>query len=197
MGIYVKECSHQIVKPKNCELAPITKAILNQVGLNQIMVTQSVRHLLSGVDLNFSKHSSIIDPKSGSLCDLYQVTKTVHKNTEHASENNSFAHFDPFLENVLNTIDHNIDDETFGVETLSKEVGMSERQLQRKIKTITDKSPNQLIISRRLRKAKETMMLQKYTIAEIAFQSGFSSPSYFSKCFKKEFGIQPTSMIQG
>jgi AraC-like DNA-binding protein len=87
-------------------------------------------------------------------------------------------------------------DESFGVEKLCREIGISERQLQRKLKAMTNKSPNQLISSVRLHRAKELLLEHPENIAEIAYQMGFSSPSYFSKCFKKEFGTSPSSLLQ-
>jgi AraC-like DNA-binding protein len=67
--------------------------------------------------------------------------------------------------------------------------------LQRKLKAITNKAPNQLISSVRLHRAKELLLEQNDNIAEIAFKTGFSNPSYFSKCFKKEFGISPSELF--
>uniref|UniRef100_UPI002631CB41 helix-turn-helix domain-containing protein n=1 Tax=uncultured Aquimarina sp. TaxID=575652 RepID=UPI002631CB41 len=60
---------------------------------------------------------------------------------------------------------------------------------------ITNKSPNQLISSVRLQYAKELLLDQENTVAEIAFRTGFSSPSYFSKCFKKEFSVSPSELV--
>ncbi|MCB0847432.1 MAG: helix-turn-helix transcriptional regulator, partial [Bacteroidetes bacterium] len=70
------------------------------------------------------------------------------------------------------------------------------RQLQRKLKAITNKSPIQLISSVRLHRAKELILGNNYNIAEISYRTGFSSPSYFSKCFKKEFGHSPSSLLE-
>jgi len=66
--------------------------------------------------------------------------------------------------------------------------------LQRRIKDATGKSPSQLITFIRLNKAKSALLTNTDTVAEIAFKYGFSSPSYFSKCFKKEFGVRPTEV---
>jgi AraC-like DNA-binding protein len=102
---------------------------------------------------------------------------------------------DSFLEDVLQSIDANLENELFGVEMLCRELGISERQLQRKLKATTNKSPNQLISSVRLHRAKELMISKKYNISEIAYKTGFSNPAYFSKCFKKEFGLSPSELI--
>jgi AraC-like DNA-binding protein len=96
----------------------------------------------------------------------------------------------------LQSIDNNLTSDAFGVEMLCRELGMSERKLQRKLKAITNKSPNQLITSVRLHRAKELLTEQEKNIAEAAFKTGFSSPSYFTKCFKKEFGITPSDLLQ-
>ena len=100
------------------------------------------------------------------------------------------------LEKVLKCIDDHLEDDTFNVEKLCKELGVSERQIQRKLKAKTNKSPIQLISSVRLHRAKELLLQNKFNIAEIAYQTGFSSPSYFSKSFKREFGTSPSSLIQ-
>jgi AraC-like DNA-binding protein len=103
---------------------------------------------------------------------------------------------DSLLEDILQSIDNNLTSDAFGVEMLCRELGMSERKLQRKLKAITNKSPNQLITSVRLHRAKELLTEQEKNIAEAAFKTGFSSPSYFTKCFKKEFGITPSDLLQ-
>ena len=77
---------------------------------------------------------------------------------------------------------------------LCKEVGVSERQLQRKLKELAQISPNQLISSMRLNLAKEFLLSTQDSISEIAFKTGFSNPSYFSKCFRKEFNISPSDL---
>jgi TolB-like protein/AraC-like DNA-binding protein len=74
---------------------------------------------------------------------------------------------------------------------LAREIGISRYQLNRRLKVISGKSPNQVIREFRLQKAFELMQLRAITISEIAYQVGFSSPSYFNACFKKYFGYPP------
>ena len=193
-GIYMQERSLADVEGKNESSDDLAGKILALAYPNQILITQGIKHLLSGVDLCLSKHNTIFDEQSVSPCVLFQVgQKESVSNVTMASINSNEAQPVTFLESVLESIEKHLSNESFGVEILSRETGVSERQLQRKIKSLTNKSPNQLINSIRLNKAKELLMLQQYTVAEIAFMTGFSSPSYFSKCFKKEFGISPTS----
>ena len=175
------------------ETAYLLKSMQEHSKPHQLLVTQTVKNLLSGAGLSFTPHTTLLNAQMGETHSLFSVTDQsgaeVHLKTEASSylaQNNSF------LENVLQCINEHIDNPAFGVETFCKEIGISERQLQRKLKAITNKSPIQMISSVRLHRAKELMLSSEDTIAEIAFQTGFSSPSYFSKCFKKEFGLSPS-----
>jgi DNA-binding response OmpR family regulator len=101
-----------------------------------------------------------------------------------------------FIKKVLRIINEHISEEKFSVEELRKEIYMSTRHLQRKVMALTGKSPIQLIRSIRLYNAKKQIKEQKGTIAEIAYNLGFSSPAYFTKCFKDEFGYSPTDLVK-
>jgi AraC-like DNA-binding protein len=87
-----------------------------------------------------------------------------------------------------------MNDENFSVEDFSSEVGMSRVQLHRKLKAITGKSASRYLRSYRLSIAKEMIEAKKGNISEIAYSVGFSSPVYFSKCFKEEFGFTPSEV---
>jgi len=100
------------------------------------------------------------------------------------------------LEKVLTCITDHLNDNQFSVETICTHVGLSERQLQRRLKQIINQTPNQIIRSVRLERAKELLLETPDRIADIAMQTGFFSPSYFSKCFKKNFGVSPSDFIE-
>lgn len=99
-----------------------------------------------------------------------------------------------FLRQVLETIEANMDEETFSVVELSQAVSMSRSQLHRKLKALTDKSPNQIIREMRLQRAKELLEKGAGNASEIAFMVGFNSLAYFSKCFKDQFGVSPSEV---
>ncbi|MCB0705144.1 MAG: response regulator [Saprospiraceae bacterium] len=101
---------------------------------------------------------------------------------------------DTFINLILSTIEEHIDDELFGVRELAIRVNMSRSQLHRKLKALTEKSPNEIIREVRLNRAKELLEKQAGNASEVAFMVGFSSASYFSKCFKDQFGISPTEV---
>jgi AraC-like DNA-binding protein len=100
-----------------------------------------------------------------------------------------------FLGNVKTIVEDFLDDETFGVENLSRAVGMSRSQLHRKLKAMTNQSPNQIIRTMRLVRAKELLEKKAGNASEIAFMVGFNSLAYFSKCYKDHFGVSPSEVI--
>ncbi|MGB6153497.1 MAG: helix-turn-helix transcriptional regulator, partial [Pricia sp.] len=170
------------------------ESILNQAEPGQILITQTVKYLLSGAGLNFTENKSVFELTSGEPILLYGVTDDSRLDDQTSFDPQELPKYDSILENVLQCIDVHLDDEIFGVEVLCKEIGVSERQLQRKLKAITNKSPIQLISSVRLHRAKELLLQHQDNISEIAYQTGFSNPSYFSKSFKKEFGLSPSAI---
>lgn len=101
---------------------------------------------------------------------------------------------DQFLEDTLKVIRTNIDNELFSVGDLAKEVGFSRSQLNRKLKAICNKTPNQLIIEFRLNEAKRMLEDKAGTVSEIAYSVGYSNMSYFTKSFKEQFGLLPSKI---
>lgn len=196
IGIHIKESivneSHFISR----ETDNFIGLLLGEAKPDQILITQAVKFLLSGAGLNIVLYKTIFEPVSGEQLGLYVITD--HLGSDAPSDElrpRQLPQNASFLENVLQSIDAHLSDEMFGVEILCNAISISERQLQRKLKAITNKSPNQLISSVRLHRAKELLLEQNDNIAEIAFKTGFSNPSYFSKCFKKEFGISPSELF--
>ncbi|MCB9285589.1 MAG: response regulator [Lewinellaceae bacterium] len=99
-----------------------------------------------------------------------------------------------FLRRIREAIEANLEDEGFGVVELGQQVGMSRSQLHRKLSALTGYSPNEVIRNMRLERAKQLLEKKAGTAAEIAFNCGFSSPAYFTKCFKEYFGKLPSEI---
>ncbi|WP_299218708.1 alpha/beta fold hydrolase [uncultured Aquimarina sp.] len=193
LGIDIKECFVEHCICEQTENFEVT--IFQQPVPNQIILTQTVKNLLLGSGVSLAPHKANFKTASGECISLYTVVENLKLDTLQNSDQDRLAKHNSFLEKVLQNIYNHLSNDCFGVTTLCKEIGVSERQLQRKLKAITNKSPNQLISSVRLQYAKELLLDQENTVAEIAFQTGFSSPSYFSKCFKKEFAVSPSELI--
>lgn len=101
----------------------------------------------------------------------------------------------PFLQELYLVLDEQLDNPQLGVELLASRMNMSKSTLNRKLKTLLDISTNDLIRRYRLQKAAQ-MIREGVEIAGAAYRSGFSSPSYFSQCFKEEYGMTPTSFSE-
>lgn len=100
-----------------------------------------------------------------------------------------------FLKKVHECIEAYLSDEQFGVEFLAQEVGLSRSQLNRKLRALTDMSPNKLIQSVRLQKAKAMLLAGAGSVSEVAFETGFNSTAYFVKCFGDKYGQTPGSLL--
>lgn len=99
-----------------------------------------------------------------------------------------------FLTKVMETIEANMHEDDFGVEQFAREVAMSRSQLHRKLVALTGQSPSEVLRNTRLLRAKELLQKRAATPSEVAFKVGFNSHTYFSKCFKEEFGISPSEV---
>lgn len=95
-----------------------------------------------------------------------------------------------FLEQLFDITEDNLSDHEFNVEKLCRDIGVSRSQLYRKVKSTTGNSPVAFIRDMRLNKALSLIKENKYNLAEIAMEIGYSNPSYFSKCFKEKYGVK-------
>ncbi len=101
-----------------------------------------------------------------------------------------------FVEKFKALIDAKMGDSGLNVEDLGKDMGLSRVQLYRKIKSLTNYSPNELLRIARLKKAASLLASSDMTVAEVGYEVGFSSPSYFTKCYKEQFGESPTDLLK-
>ncbi|MEO1033023.1 MAG: ATP-binding protein [Bacteroidota bacterium] len=96
-----------------------------------------------------------------------------------------------FLEKIVDTIETHIENESFGVSELADSVSLSRSQLHRKLLSLTNQTPSFFIRKYRLERAKQLLEKGAGRVSDIAYSVGFSSPSYFTKCFTETFGISP------
>ena len=96
-----------------------------------------------------------------------------------------------FMADFGRVVRERMSDSSLSVETISSALGLSRVQMYRKVKQLTGQSPVEIIRVTRLKKAERLLKTTQMTVSEISYDVGFSSPSYFSKCFKDYFGVQP------
>jgi YesN/AraC family two-component response regulator len=93
-------------------------------------------------------------------------------------------------------IEENVANANLNVNFLAEQLGISRSGLFAKIKSLTDITPNEMITVVRLKRAAILLQEGKYLVSEVGYMVGFSSPSYFSKCFQKQFGVKPGDYVK-
>lgn len=101
-----------------------------------------------------------------------------------------------FIEKFRQVVEENILESDLNVDEIGQRLGLSRVQLYRKIKSLTNYPPNELIRIIRLKAAEQEMLTSDKTISEIAYATGFSSPSYFTKCFREYFNESPSDYLK-
>jgi len=101
-----------------------------------------------------------------------------------------------FLEKLFEILELNWQDSDFNVEDYAQKMTMSQSQLYRKIVALAGFTPNILLKEYRLDKARKELRKRSSNVSQVTFNAGFSSPSYFTKCFKKKFGMLPLSYLE-
>ncbi|WP_291528805.1 hybrid sensor histidine kinase/response regulator transcription factor [Bacteroides sp. UBA939] len=101
-----------------------------------------------------------------------------------------------FLQSIIDSIEQHLEETEFDLEQLSTEMNMSKSTLYRKIKSMTGLTPLDFVRNIKMKRACMMLLSHTQNISEISYAVGFSSPKYFTKCFKDEFGITPTEYQQ-
>lgn len=103
---------------------------------------------------------------------------------------------DQFMRKFISLIEENYADSAFSIEKGSEKLGLSRVHLYRKVKELAGVTPTDFLRDYRLKKASEMLKQKSGTISEIAYATGFSSPAYFSKCFKAVYNITPSDFME-
>ena len=168
--------SHQIEGYKSGADAYITKPFQPDLLLARIGNLLRNRHLLKdlwGTSSNATKKE-----------DKTATTENTLLSSEGTRENAFICRFKKVVEERMT-------DSELSVETIGSELGLSRVQLYRKVKALTGSSPVDLLRKARLNKAQQLLQATDLSVSEIAYQVGFTSPSYFTKCYKDEYGKVP------
>lgn len=150
-----------------------------------------------GADSYITKpfHSKVLLARIENLLRQRQLLKNLYQGTKEAEKEISEAHLEDrdkqFLKQLQAIILKNISDSEFGVEDMGQQIGLSRVQLYRKVKAMTGSSVVDLLRKARLAKARRLLETRSMSVSEVAYEVGFSAPSYFTKCFKEEYGMLP------
>ena len=150
-----------------------------------------------GADSYITKpfHSKVLLARIENLLRQRQLLKNLYQGTKEVEKEISEAHLEDrdkqFLKQLQAIIQKNLSDSEFGVEDMGQQIGLSRVQLYRKVKAMTGSSVVDLLRKARLAKARRLLETRSMSVSEVAYEVGFSAPSYFTKCFKEEYGMLP------
>lgn len=99
-----------------------------------------------------------------------------------------------FLEHFYSELDAHLADESYGVDEMAQAMGMGNTKLHSKIKTLTGQTPKAFFVTYRMNKAMELLKSGQYTVSEVGYMVGATSPAVFSRSFKHQFGISPSAV---
>lgn len=143
----------------------------------------SISYLKAQISSLLLNRRSIIDVFNRSPLASYAILTTNRNDQE-------------FISRLNNEIDKNISESDFSIESLTDKLFISRSNLQRKLKSICGYTPGDYLRTYRLKKAAQLLLQEDAHINEVAYNVGFSSPSYFTKCFIKQFGMLPKEFIR-
>ena len=124
------------------------------------------------------------------------INELVSKETHIKDAHSISPQDETFLNSLYHTLEHHLQNPDFDVEEYCQAMAMSKSQLYRKTVDLTGSSPNQLVKDYRLEKAKELLRQKRHSISQVTFDTGFTSPSYFTKCFKAKYGLLPMNYVE-
>ena len=150
-----------------------------------------------GADSYITKpfHSKVLLARIENLLKQRKLLKKLFQGSQVAEQEIAESHLEDrdkqFLKQLHAIIQQNLSDSEFSVEDIGKQIGLSRVQLYRKVKAMAGSSVVDLLRKARLTKAKRLLETRSMSVSEVAYDVGFSAPSYFTKCFKEEYGILP------
>ena len=152
----------------------------------------------TGADSYLTKpfSSSVLLARIDNLLRSRTMLRSVFSGTKEETDDEARlgSHDKDFITRLRDIIRDNMGDSDFSVERLGAEIGLSRVQLYRKVKALTGQTPVELLRRARLERARRLLERTDRSVSEIAYEVGFTSPSYFNKCFKDEFNINPGTM---
>jgi len=202
-------CDVMMPKMDGVELCRALKTELSTSHIPVILLTactldeQRITGFKSGADDYISKpfNSDVLEVRVDNLIENRKLLKELFRTTfftdskEESKEKLSDVE-KTFLEKLKKLIEKRLADPDLNVEDLGQQIGLSRIQLYRKVKSLTNYSPNELLRIIRLKKAYHLLSTTELTISEVTYRVGFTSPSYFTKCFKEYYNESPSDCLK-
>lgn len=198
----------------------ITSAVLCALNTQEIYKTFRTRYQINFTELSIGLHAGVpVTEKKSIFEDTIKLAQrmglisiaeiVVSSEVKHLFEsenrgevlNKNQIHVltpveEEFINSYMEFIEKEWQNSELKVEDFEKNIGFSKSKLYREMIRLTGKSPNSFLLHYRLRKSLHLLQKYKENISEVAYESGFNSPSYYTKCFRKKFGIIPSGLVQ-
>ncbi|MBE6339143.1 MAG: helix-turn-helix domain-containing protein [Bacteroidales bacterium] len=172
-----------IITILTCSLLWVSiKAYRNSTRMNNQLAQQKER---------LEQQRDQLEAERDKLIELQATSATEPESNTMVNEENNM-----FMDRLKKVIDENMSNSDLSVEIIGAEMGLSRVQLYRRTKAACGLSPNETLRTQRLNKAYKLLHETQKTISEVAYEVGFSSPSYFAKCYKDYFGKNPTESLR-
>ena len=131
-------------------------------------------------------------PSEGGDVQIDDATKnSVSSGNQTSLPSEGLEEASPFLSRFREAVEARLSDSDLSVDDLAADMNLSRVQLYRKVKAVTGASPVELLRTARLHRAYQLLLITDKSVSEVAYAVGFTAPSYFTKCFKEEYGIVP------
>ncbi len=197
----------------------VTHAVLCALKIQEIFKILRTRYHLNFTELSIGMHAGIpVTDKKSIFEDTIQLARrmgyismseiVVSMEVQHLFESENLGEVlnqnqihvltpeeESFLNNFMELMEKEWQNTEVKVEDFEKNMGISKSKLYREMIRLTGKSPHVFLLHYRLRKSLHLLQKQKGNISEVAFDSGFNSPSYYARCFRKKYGVMPSGLI--
>ena len=131
-------------------------------------------------------------PSEGGDVQIDDATKnSVSSGNQTSPPSEGLGEASPFLSRFREAVEARLEDSDLSVDDLAADMNLSRVQLYRKVKAVTGSSPVELLRTARLKRAYQILLTTDKSVSEVAYAVGFTAPSYFTKCFKEEYGMVP------
>lgn len=187
-------------KKNGFELCEILKKDIRTDHIPIILLTAKATQADKMSGLSFGADAYLIKPfqkeelllRMEKLVALRKILQQRYRDSPSYTIQNPGNKNDEFINKIIAEINNHLDDSSFQTEQLARAMHLSESQLYRKLKALTNTSTAIFIRKVRLQNAKKLFSSSDLTVSEVAYSTGFNDPSWFSKCFKEEFGHPPS-----
>lgn len=176
---------------------------LNHIPVFMMTVLQSSKQKLESIESGVAEYIEKpinIDLLKAKILNALRWQKQLREKYVHQNDTETAQVFknkndQDFIKNLEEVVINNLEDGNFSVHDLAQEFGMSRTSLYMKLKNLVDLSPQDFIIHTKLQLAKQLLIKGDQSIKQVAYNSGFSNPKYFSTSFKKFYGMSPSKFI--